>query len=285
MLAFQDRLALCGIGAVPLPATASVNVESEALLRNEMFAEAAPLVCGVKVTVNGTLWPAARVMGTEIPLTANSELLDDTEETVTPAPLAISVPVCVVLVPTTTLPKLRLLGFVASCPTLLPVPVNAIFRFGLEAFEVSARVPFIVPAVVGANETVKVTLCPGAKACGRLSPVRLNPVPETATWMMLRLLPPEFVKVSNCEPVPPTGTVLKLMLEGLGVSVGGVIPVPDNGTLMLALEALLAIARFPLTVPLDAGANVIFKVAACPGARVTGPPHGLTLNPNPLVVT
>jgi len=77
----------------PVPVTVSVTVELDALLANEMFAEAVPLICGVNLTVNGTLWPAAMLRGKAIPLKANSELLEVAEETVTLEPLALSVPV------------------------------------------------------------------------------------------------------------------------------------------------------------------------------------------------
>jgi hypothetical protein len=67
---------------------------TEAVLANEMFAEAVPLIWGVKVTANGTLCPAAIVSGRVIPLNVNSALLELPEDTVTLEPVALSVPVC-----------------------------------------------------------------------------------------------------------------------------------------------------------------------------------------------
>jgi hypothetical protein len=78
----------------------------------------------VKETVNGTLCPAAIVTGSEIPLSANCELLLDAELTVTLAPDAVSWPLALALDPTVTLPKLSVLGVSASCPAAVPVPLN-----------------------------------------------------------------------------------------------------------------------------------------------------------------
>jgi hypothetical protein len=48
---------------------------------------------------------------------------------------------------------------------------------GLEAFELMATLPLKLPADCGAKVTLKDALCPGVKVTGRLSPVRLKPVP------------------------------------------------------------------------------------------------------------
>ena len=53
-----------------------------ASLTKERLPEAAPVVFGVKATVNDTLCPPATVSGNESPLKANSGLLKVAEETV-----------------------------------------------------------------------------------------------------------------------------------------------------------------------------------------------------------
>jgi hypothetical protein len=93
VLGLQDRAALCCGGAFPAPVSDSVAGEFEALLANVTVAEAVPVDWGVKVSVKEAFWPAASVSGSVIPLTVNSELLEDAEETVTLATLALSVPV------------------------------------------------------------------------------------------------------------------------------------------------------------------------------------------------
>jgi siroheme synthase len=95
---------------VPVPVRASTVVEGLALLVNVNEAVAAPEVVGLKVTANGTLWPAGIVTGNERPPTLNSELFVLAAVTVTFAPLAVRLPEAVPLVPTTTLPRASVVG-------------------------------------------------------------------------------------------------------------------------------------------------------------------------------
>jgi len=88
---FQERSTLCCGGAAPVPARVSA-AEFEALLVNELTAEALPDVCGVNVRVNGMLCPAAIVSGKVIPLNENSALVTVAEDTLTLDPLALRVP-------------------------------------------------------------------------------------------------------------------------------------------------------------------------------------------------
>ena len=130
----------------------------EALLAKLRLADAEPEACGAKVTVNGAEFPAAMVSGSEIPLSANSVLLKLADDTVTLAPVAVSVPLLAKLVPTVTLPKPRLVGPRASCPGAIPLALNGMPRFGLEASEVMDREPLMLPAAAGAKVTLKVKL-------------------------------------------------------------------------------------------------------------------------------
>jgi hypothetical protein len=57
-VSLQERSTLCCGGAAPVPVRLSA-VAFEALLVNEPVAEALPDVCGVNVSANGTLCPAA----------------------------------------------------------------------------------------------------------------------------------------------------------------------------------------------------------------------------------
>lgn len=79
------------------------------------------------------------------------------------------------MVPTVTLPKLRLDGFAPSTPGATPVPDNGMIRVG--AFEVIATFPLTLPADVGVTETVKLVLCPAVSVTGAVLPVKLNPAP------------------------------------------------------------------------------------------------------------
>lgn len=58
VLAFHDKSTLCVAADVPVPVRLSVVVVGCALLVNVRVALAAPVVCGLNVTVNDALCPA-----------------------------------------------------------------------------------------------------------------------------------------------------------------------------------------------------------------------------------
>ena len=62
------------------------------MLANTKLAAVVPLACGVKVTLQDTLCPAAMVNGKARPVTVNSGVLGLAAVTVTLAPEAVSVP-------------------------------------------------------------------------------------------------------------------------------------------------------------------------------------------------
>jgi hypothetical protein len=105
VLGDQESATLCSGDAIPVPVRDSTVGEFEALLMNEILAVFVPLACGVKVKVNDVLWPAASVNGSENKLNLYSELFDVAEEIVTLEPLAVRSAVKLMLVPTATLPK------------------------------------------------------------------------------------------------------------------------------------------------------------------------------------
>lgn len=85
-------------GAIPVPESGTLLLgvgpsvwEFEALLTNKREPAIGPPVSGVKATLNGTLWPAAIVIGSEGPCKTNWELLLLADETVTLAPVALKV--------------------------------------------------------------------------------------------------------------------------------------------------------------------------------------------------
>ena len=77
-------------------------------------AVAVPVACGPNVTENGILCPSAMVTGKEIATTANAALSELAAVTVTVPPLAVRVPDALPLLPTSTLPTLRVDGLAAS---------------------------------------------------------------------------------------------------------------------------------------------------------------------------
>jgi hypothetical protein len=92
------------------------------LVKKDTVADAEPVACGVKVRVKVAVCPAAMVRGSAAPMSLNSALLTDADETVTLALVALSVAVMFLLCPTITLPKPKLVGETPNVPTAVPVP-------------------------------------------------------------------------------------------------------------------------------------------------------------------
>ena len=123
-----------------------------------------PPTMGLKVMVKGTLWPAGMVTGSASPPTLNTELLLVAAVTVTLAPLAVIVPDAVPLWPTTTLPRLRVVGLTPRVPVVVvvPIPESGTVTVEFEAVELIVMVPVRVPVAVGVNIALIVQLDPGA---------------------------------------------------------------------------------------------------------------------------
>lgn len=112
----------------------------------------------------------------------------------------------------------------------------------------------------------------------------LKPAPVVVAWVMVTLEPPVLVRVSDSVELLPICTLPKLRLDGFAPSAPAVTPVPERGMLSVGFEPLLMIARLPLTLPADDGANTTLKVLLCPAVRVKGKLRPLTLNPAPVAV-
>src|SRR5208282_1828981 len=171
--------------------------EFEALLENDKVAEVAPLACGVKVTVKAVDCPAGIVTGSEIPESTNSPLFRLADETVTDAPLAIRLPPSAELVPSTTFPKLRLVGDTANWPVAVPVPESAMLSGEFDAFDTTDKLPLAAPALVGVKVAVKVTLWFVVSVTGKVSPLTEKTAPVTFACVMVTDDPPVLVIVSD----------------------------------------------------------------------------------------
>ena len=122
-----------------------------------------------------------------------------------------------------------------------------------EAFEASLAmltVPLLLPPEVGANITLKFVLCPGARLSGRVNPDTLKPAPETEACETVTVEPPELVSDSGWVWLVPTGTLPKLNVGEPGASVPAITALAENAILKFALVASLAIAIWPLVLPL-----------------------------------
>ena len=80
------------------------------------------------------------------------------------------------LLPTVTLPKLRLAGLAASS-RLTPVPERETVAGELVALLTTERLPVTLPVVVGVKAMLKVAVWPAVRVKGRESPLRPKPVP------------------------------------------------------------------------------------------------------------
>jgi hypothetical protein len=125
-------------------------------------------------------------------------------------------------------------------------------------------------------------LWPAVKVKGKVNPLRLNPLPLAAAAEMVRLEPPELVRVSDKLELLPTWTLPNARLVGFAVSVPGVTPVPESGMLRLGFEPLEVMVTLPLAAPLVVGANEIVNVVLWPAVNVRGRVSPLKLNPAPL---
>ena len=56
-----------------------------------------------------------------------------------------------------------------------------------------------------------------------ITPLRLNPEPETAAWEIVTAVMPEFVRVNVCRLFEPIGTFPKLRVVVLGARVPGAV--------------------------------------------------------------
>ena len=165
-----------------------------------------------------------------MPLTRNSDVLTVAEDTVTDLLLAVSVPVWLFELPTTTFPKLMLEGVSAKWPGDAPVPESGTDNVPADASELIERVPFTVPVAFGANMTVKVALWPPPRVTGGLIPVMLKPGPLTAVRDMVTADLPILAMVSDIFLLLPAMTFPKLKLDGLADNRPVVVPIPESGT-------------------------------------------------------
>ncbi len=148
------------------------------MLVMETLPVALPVAGGANCALKVVFCPAARVSGTDKPVMLKPVPEALAAEMVTLAvPELLSVKVCVPLPPTSTLPKLKLEGLAVSVPCT-PVPLNATAAGDPGALVLMEMFPEALPVDTGKNCEVNEILEPTLIVCGRVKPVRLNPVPE-----------------------------------------------------------------------------------------------------------
>src|SRR5258708_14323967 len=112
----KDRLTVGRGAGVPVPVRDWVVKEGEALLVTVSVALTVTAVCGLNVIVNGTLWPAGIVTGSDNPLTVNCALFVPAAATITLAPLALRLPDPIPLVRPATWSTFEAVVVAPNCP-------------------------------------------------------------------------------------------------------------------------------------------------------------------------
>ena len=112
-------------------------------------------------------------------------------------PELVRVSVCEGEPPTTTFPKLRLVGFVVTLPAATPVPESAMTSELPDPLFVSVRLPLAAPEACGLNTTVKVALCPAESVSGRVNPAALKAALLAVARVIVRSEVPVLVRVSE----------------------------------------------------------------------------------------
>ena len=154
---------------------------------------------------------------------------------------------------------------------MVPVPERATLIGEPDALLATVRVPVSFAALLGSKFTVYVSDCPGVKTTLVEEPLRLNPVPATATLEMLAFVFPVFFTITCFEFADPTDALPKLTLVGLAIScTAAVSPVPVRSIGIEESVALLFTVIAPDTLLAAVGLNAAVKLALAPGANVIG---------------
>jgi hypothetical protein len=121
--------------------------------------------------------------------------------------------------PAATSPNVTLVGLELSIGVeLVPKPPSEIIKDGFDALLVIWTLPEALPAIVGANTTVKEMFPPAFTVAGTFKPLRLNPAPEAVAWEMITLALPAFDRVTVCEVLPFTATLPNAIVPGLAAN-------------------------------------------------------------------
>src|SRR5258708_28520621 len=150
VLGSQLKVTLCRTPGVPVPAIGTLALELIALLTKVNAPVALPGDAGLKVRIREAVRPEGIVIGSDIPLVANSALLIVAEDSVIGPPAAKSVFTCFWVLPTATFPKLIAVELTLSSPGKKAVPASMRESLGLEAFDSIASLPQETPLELGA---------------------------------------------------------------------------------------------------------------------------------------
>jgi hypothetical protein len=176
---------------------------------------------GANVTFKVAVCAGERVTGVVTPLALNpAPLTVICEIVMLELPALLNVAEFWLLLPTFTLPKLKLVGFAESVNVAAtPVPLKARGVFGeLGSLLARVKLPLTLPADWGAKTMLKVVFCPAPSESGTVSPVTLNPAPATVCCVMLSVAFPELVILIDCELFEPVTTLPNDAEPGVNVN-------------------------------------------------------------------
>jgi len=157
--------------ATPVPVKATAFGELGALLEILTPPVSAPAVVGAKSTLNVVLAPAVTVAGVLSPLTLYPGPVAEICAMVNAAvPVLVTVKLCDLVCPSTTLPKLKVEGEIER-PACVPLPVSGIVSVALDASLDTIIDPGVLPAVVGLYVAVSVADAEGLSVAGVAKPV------------------------------------------------------------------------------------------------------------------
>jgi hypothetical protein len=92
-----------------------------------------------------------------------------------------------------------------------------------------ARLPLVLPPACGAVKVaVRLAPWPGASVNGMLSPLLLNPVPDTVAWEIVRFELPLLLRATDFDTLLPIGTLPKFTVEGLTASCAAAVVANRN---------------------------------------------------------
>jgi hypothetical protein len=156
-----------------------------------------PVSDGAKTTLSAAVCPGANVVLAPAPLVLNPAPATSTLEIVTFAfPEFVNTMLCELLLPTTTLPKSRLLALeLSNGDDATALPLVEIASGELGALFLNEIEPVTFPAALGANTTLNVALLPAAMLIGSVRPDVLKPAPATLALEIVTLVVPAFRNV------------------------------------------------------------------------------------------
>ena len=286
MLAVQESETVCELGVEPVPDTA-IEGGVVALQLTVTVPLALPPVVGAKVTFNVVDCVGVSTVPGATPLALNSAPDTVTLEMVmVELPVFVRVTPSVLLLVTVTAPKSRLVGLaVRMNVAATPVPDSGTAVGEVGALLVMEILPLALPVADGANTALNDTVAPAATVCAA-SPCTLKPAPVTVTCEMTRFAVPVFFRLIGCELLVPTTTLPKLTGDGVTEIPGwaAAVPVPESGTAVGEVGALLVMEMLPLALPVADGAKTALNDTLAPAASVCAA-SPCTLNPVPVTVT